>query len=34
MADWTSLHLDLLAHRRGLRHEATSLYDVDSLLGA
>ena len=34
LADWTSLHLDLLAHRRGLRREATSLYDVDSLLGA
>jgi FdhE protein len=34
LADWTSLHLDLLAHRRGLKREATSLYDVDSLFGA
>ena len=33
LADWTSLHLDLLAHRRGLKREATSLYDVESLLG-
>jgi FdhE protein len=34
LADWTSLHLDLLAHRRGLKRQATSLYDVESLLGA
>jgi FdhE protein len=33
LADWTSLHLDLLAHRRGLRREAASLYDVESVLG-
>jgi FdhE protein len=33
LADWTSLHLDLLAHQRGLRREATSLYDLESLLG-
>lgn len=34
LADWTSLHLDLIAHRRGLERKATSLYDVESLLGA
>ena len=33
LSDWTSLHLDLLAHRRGLKRKATSLYDLDSLLG-
>ena len=33
LADWTSLHLDLLAHQRGLRREGTSLYDLESLLG-
>ena len=33
LADWTSLHLDLLAHRRGLKRQARSLYDLDSLLG-
>jgi len=32
LADWTSLHLDLLAHQRGLKREAVSLYDVESLL--
>lgn len=32
LADWTSLHLDLLAHQRGLKRQATSLYDVESLL--
>ena len=32
LADWTSLHLDLLAHQRGLRREAASLYDLESLL--
>jgi FdhE protein len=31
LADWTSLHLDLLAHERGLERKATSLYDLDSL---
>ena len=31
LADWTSLHLDLLAHQRGLVRQATSLYDVESL---
>ena len=34
LADWTSLQLDLLAHQRGLRREAASLYDFESLLGA
>jgi FdhE protein len=33
LADWTSLHLDLLAHQRGLKREASSLYDAESLLG-
>jgi len=28
LADWTSLHLDLLAHNRGLARMATSLYDL------
>lgn len=34
LADWTSLHLDLLAHERGLERKATSLYDLDSLVGS
>jgi FdhE protein len=34
LADWTSLHLDLLAHERGLKRQATSLYDLESLLEA
>lgn len=34
LADWTSLHLDLLAHRSGLKRQAMSLYDLDSLLGS
>jgi FdhE protein len=34
LADWTSLHLDLLAHERGLERKATSLYDLDSLVDA
>ena len=33
LADWTSLHLDLLAQERGLERKATSLYDLDSLAG-
>ncbi len=32
LADWTSLHLDLLAHDRGLRRLARSLYDLQSLV--
>jgi FdhE protein len=32
LADWTTLHLDLLARQRGLKREATSLYDLESLL--
>jgi FdhE protein len=31
LADWTSLHLDLIAHDRGLKKLAASLYDVESL---
>jgi FdhE protein len=33
LADWTSLHLDLLAQERGLERKATSLYDMESLRG-
>jgi FdhE protein len=29
LADWTSLHLDLLAQDRGLKRSAASLYDLD-----
>jgi hypothetical protein len=29
LADWTSLHLDLLARDRGLKRMAASLYEVD-----
>ena len=32
LADWSSLHLDLLAHDRGLNRFATSLYDVQSIV--
>jgi len=28
LADWTSLHLDLIARERGLTRAATSLYDL------
>ena len=28
LADWTSLHLDVLARDRGLERRAASLYDV------
>jgi FdhE protein len=34
LADWTSLHLDLLALDRGLKRRAMSLYDLDALLPA
>ncbi len=34
LADWTSLHLDLLAHDRGLKRRAVSLYDLEPLLSA
>jgi FdhE protein len=34
LADWTSLHLDVLAHDHGLKRLAASLYDVDALLRA
>ena len=33
LADWTSLHLDVLARDRGLVRMAASLYDLDGLLG-
>jgi FdhE protein len=32
LADWTSLHHDVLAHERGLKRRAASLYDLESLL--
>jgi FdhE protein len=32
LADWTSLHLDLLALDRGLKRLGRSLYDMESLL--
>jgi FdhE protein len=32
LADWTSLHLDVLAHDRGLKRLAASLYELGSLL--
>lgn len=32
LADWTSLHLDVAAHDRGLQRVAASMYDVESLL--
>ena len=30
LADWTSLHLDVIARDRGLKRLATSLYDLDA----
>jgi len=32
LADWTSLHLDLIAADRGLKRKAASLYDLDTSL--
>lgn len=32
LLDWTSLHLDVLAHDRGLKRLAASLYELDPLL--
>jgi FdhE protein len=32
LADWTSLHLDVLARDRGLKRMATSLYDLEPAL--
>jgi FdhE protein len=29
LADWTSVHLDVIAHDRGLRRKAFSLYELD-----
>jgi FdhE protein len=34
LADWTSLHLDLVARDRGLERKAQSLYDLGALLEA
>ena len=34
LADWTSLHLDVLARERGLERKAQSLYDLSALLDA
>jgi len=30
LSDWTSLHLDVLAHDRGLERRAASLYEIDA----
>jgi FdhE protein len=30
LSDWSSLHLDLIAHDRGLKRLAASLYDLDA----
>jgi FdhE protein len=30
LADWTSLHLDVIAHDRGLRRAAASLYELEA----
>ncbi len=32
LADWTSLHLDVVAHDRGLKRLAASLYELEPLL--
>ena len=32
LSDWSSLHLDLLAHDRGLKRVAASLYELEPLL--
>jgi FdhE protein len=29
LSDWSSLHLDLIAHDRGLKRQATSLYELE-----
>jgi FdhE protein len=31
LADWTSLHLDVLAKDRGLKRLADSLYDLEGI---
>ncbi len=31
LADWSSLHLDLIAHERGLKRMAASLYEFEPL---
>ena len=33
LSDWTSLHLDVVAHDRGLKRLAASLYELEPLLG-
>jgi len=30
LADWTSLHLDVVAADRGLERKAASLYEIDA----
>ena len=32
LADWSSLHLDLLAHDRGLKRMAASMFDLGPLV--
>jgi FdhE protein len=32
LADWTSLHLDVIAHQRGLERMAASLYAIETVL--
>jgi FdhE protein len=32
LSDWSSLHLDLVAHDRGLKRLAVSLYDLEPIL--
>ena len=32
LSDWTSLHLDVVAHDRGLKRRAASLYELEPLL--
>jgi FdhE protein len=32
LADWTSLHLDVIAHERGLVRMAASLYEIETVL--
>jgi FdhE protein len=32
LAEWTSLHLDLLAHDRGLKRLASSLYEIEDVI--
>jgi FdhE protein len=34
LADWSSLHLDLIAQDRGLKRRAASLYELEEPRGA